>query len=222
MKTTKILTIAIILFGTQAWATRYDNQTWLNITLHGTVTQDSKWGAYLELQPRYSDKQQEVFETLLRPAVYYKTDQYGTYHIGYLSRTNADNKEVEKRYWAQWSQTFNADSLKFFGRLRYELRDLSLSDKSQRLRVMGRLMKDDWVTFAGFKPLAAVELFYYFNDVEPSIKSGMKQSRNSIGLTRKFENQVTTEFLLTKNYIDSATAEDQDNNVLQIILIKEF
>ncbi len=221
MKKYKLFLFAIFIYSSNTLAVSYDNQMWLNLTLQGPLSSDSKWGAYLELQPRYSDKQQKVFETLLRPAIYYKTEDWGTFHLGYMSRTNSENKEIEKRYWTQWSKLMSYDSFKISSRARYEIRDLSLSDKSERFRLMGRLMKDDFSIY-DFKPLVAIELFFNLNDVSPSIKSGMKQSRNSIGLSRKFENKVTTEFLITKNYIDSATTEDQDNNVLQLILIKEF
>ncbi|MBY0451397.1 MAG: DUF2490 domain-containing protein [Bdellovibrionaceae bacterium] len=222
MKQLKLIIVSLLFNTTQAYAESYDNQVWLNVTLQGPLSTDSKLGASLELQPRYSDKQQQVFEALLRPALYYKTDELGTFHLGYLSRTNSDNKEIEKRYWTQWSKSYGLDSYKLFSRIRYEIRDLNLSDNSQRVRLMGRVLKNDLDIVYGYKPLVAVELFYNINDVNPSIKSGFKHSRNSVGLSRKFENNVTSEFLLTKNYIDSAIAEDQDNNVLQIILIKEF
>lgn len=222
MNKAKLLILILLISSTKAFAESYDNQLWLNVTLQGPLSTDSKLGASIELQPRYSDKRQETFETLLRPALYYKADDLGTFHLGYLSRSNSDNKEIEKRYWTQWSKSYGVESYKLFSRVRYEIRDLNLSDKSQRVRLMGRVLKDDLVLFYGFKPLAVVELFYNMNDVDSSIKSGFKQSRNSVGISRKFENMTTTEFLFTKNYIDSATAEDQDNNVLQIILTKEF
>ncbi len=221
MKKIKLFILLMVLVSTKSFGATYDNQIWLNLTLQGTFTNESKLGAYLEVQPRYSDKQQRNYETLLRPALFYKFDEIGTFHLGYLSRTNFENKEIEKRYWAQWSKTYGFENYKFSTRARYELRDLSLIDKSQRIRLMGRLLKDD-IDLYGYKPLVAVEIFYNLNDVNPSIKSGINQSRNSIGLSQKFESGLTSEFLITKNYIDSATAEGQDNNVLQIILIKEF
>ena len=119
MKKYKLFLFAIFIYSSNTLAVSYDNQMWLNLTLQGPLSSDSKWGAYLELQPRYSDKQQKVFETLLRPAIYYKTEDWGTFHLGYMSRTNSENKEIEKRYWTQWSKLMSYDSFKISSRARY-------------------------------------------------------------------------------------------------------
>lgn len=216
-----ILFTAIILFNLKTFATSYDNQLWLNLVAQGLITTESKIGAYIELQPRYSDKQKRNFEYLIRPAIYYKTDDYGAYHLGYLSRSNSEEKEIEKRYWAQWSKPFSLDNYTFTTRLRYEIRNLSLTKNSNRLRVMGRLLHNEFL-FSDLKPFVSVELFFNLNDVNPSIKSGMKQSRSFIGLSQKMAESYTLEYSYMKNYVDSATTEDQDNNVLMVSLVKDF
>jgi len=218
---TAALVFLCLTFRLQAWATSYDNLAWFNLTLQGPISKDPNIGAYLELQPRYSDNQKKTYETLLRPAFFYKTNDYGSYFLGYLTRLNGENREVEKRYWAQWLKSQSHNQFKFTGRARYEWRDLNLSKASQRLRLLLRLQNEELKLF-DFKPFIFSELFYNMNGVSSSIQPGMRQTRTGIGMSRLLSDSFTLEFAIMKNLINPPNTEDVDNNVLQITFIADF
>jgi hypothetical protein len=204
-----------------ASAKTFDDQIWTQFVVQGDFSTESQWGGYLELQPRYSFRQKKFFENLLRPAVYYKSENAGLFFVGYMSRFNSDIQENEKRYWAQWAGVEKIEKITLSGRVRYELRDLNLQSPSHRTRFFGRVMTKE-LSFYGFNPFLAVEVFYNLNSVGSSIETGFQQLRNSVGVSRKFEGELTFEAAYTRNSIDSAQSPDQDNNVLQFSLIKNL
>ncbi|MFN9068485.1 MAG: DUF2490 domain-containing protein, partial [Bdellovibrionales bacterium] len=89
----------VLLFTSISKATVNDSQIWTLLTVQGKITPESQFGAYLELQPRYSENSKDMFETLWRPALFYKTENSGSFFLGYLQRFNSDNKQIELRYW---------------------------------------------------------------------------------------------------------------------------
>ncbi|MFN8847756.1 MAG: DUF2490 domain-containing protein [Bdellovibrionales bacterium] len=214
----------VLLFTSISKATVNDSQIWTLLTVQGKITPESQFGAYLELQPRYSENSKDMFETLWRPALFYKTENSGSFFLGYLQRFNSDNKQIELRYWTQWLNRYSFEDRDVTVRVRLEQRDVNNFDKeSMRARLMVRAVEKS-IVVAGANPFGFVELFQNLNSVRApgnGADSGFQQSRLILGLTRNFDN-ISADIGYLKNYIDISSAGIQDNNALFLALGYNF
>lgn len=194
-----------------------DGQQWLSLSAQGLIVK-SNFGGYFEAQARRSDRQEKVYEYLIRPAVYYKSESSGSFFVGQLKRFDYASKENENRYWVQWLKTFDAENLKITSRFRQEYREIKTIDEiSQRSRLLLKGVWDKFPVGYDWKPFLASEIFYNWNDAGP-IKKGLQQSRNSIGLGKSVTSTLFLEAFYMAQIINNPAREDQLNHNLVLSL----
>ncbi len=219
----KILVITSLFFSSLAFSYDDDTQIWLNLTAQSQLKVDSGFNGYLEMQVRRSNEEQKIYEYLIRPAVFYKTDQLGSFFIGTLKRFDYATKENENRHWFQWSDSFKFDSNKLTLRLRQEHRDIkNIPEISWRTRLQVRFQNDNLTFFESFKPFLATELFYNLNEANKNLPVGLRQSRTAMGVNHKMTDQLQLEISYIGIIINNVDREDNFNHVLNTALTLSF
>lgn len=194
------------------YAYEEDGNQWLSATAQGSI--QSNVGGYIEGQARRSDRQEKVYEYLLRPAFYYKTENLGSVFVGTLKRFDYNNQENENRHWVQWIQSYDMSCFKITTRFRQEHRDIKSVDQiSHRSRLMVRVVSDEFSIGSQWKPFIATELFYNWNDAG-SLKKGLQQSRNSVGAGMPVSSILTLEASYMIQILNNPFKEDQLNHNL--------
>ena len=205
-----LLSLFFFLSGGIANAYEEDGQQWLVITAQSVS--NSGLGGYLELQSRRSQRLERINEYLLRPAIFYKSENSGFFFLGTLKRFDYAASENENRHWVQWLNTFNAENLKLTTRFRQEYRDIrNVEAVSHRSRLMLKGSSDDFSLGYGWKPFLATELFYNWNDAG-LLKQGLHQSRNSMGIGKTLNVSLTLEASYMAQVLNNSGREDQLNH----------
>ena len=211
-----LINLFFLLSAGTANAYEEDGQQWLVITAQSVSA--SGWGGYLELQSRRSNRQEKIFEYLLRPAFFYKSENTGSFFVGTLKRFDYTAKENENRHWVQWLNTFNTDNLKLTSRFRQEYRDIKNVDAiSHRSRLLLKAYADDFSVGYGWKPFLATELFYNWNDAG-SLKQGLHQSRNLIGVGKGVSSSLSLEAFYMAQVLNNSGRENQLNHSIVLSL----
>ncbi|MBC7754620.1 MAG: DUF2490 domain-containing protein [Moraxellaceae bacterium] len=207
-----LIKLIFILSPVAVQAYEEDGNQWLSLTAQGII--QSNLGGYIEGQARRSNRQEKVYEYLLRPAFYFKTENSGSFFVGTLKRFDYKTEENENRQWIQWLKSYNLNSFKITTRFRQEYRDLKSVDQiSHRSRLMLRGASDEISIGSHWKPFLASELFYNWNDAG-SLKKGLQQSRNSIGAGTSLGSMVTLEASYMLQILNNSVKEDQLNHNL--------
>lgn len=210
----------IIFSSLIAHAYEEDGHQWVILTGQGMINSD--FGGYLEMQARRSDRQDKVYEYLIRPAIYYKTEKSGSYFLGTLKRFDDKSHENENRHWLQWLTFFNLESFKITSRFRQEFRDIkSIKDISHRSRLMLRATSESFTLKDSWKPFVASEIFYNWNDAG-TLKKGLHQSRNSIGISNSVNSVLTIETAYMLQILNHSHRENQMNHNLVLSLITQL
>jgi hypothetical protein len=201
----------ILILSIKAYSVE-DTQQWLNVTVQGSAT--PVIGYYVESQFRRSEDQDRFFEKFVRPAIFFKTEDSGSFFLGTMKRFDSGDREVETRHWLQYLYPYQ----NFSFRLRFEQRDLnSLSRNSDRLRLFGRI-NGQKLYFEKFKPFASLELFHNLNGVSPSIQSGFAQSRTMLGFSSKLGEQLALEASYLNQKLMLPNRPDETNHVMNFVL----
>lgn len=208
----------LILYSSSLQAT-VDHQQWPNLTVQGIVLEEKPIGVFLETQARRSDDQDEFYEKFVRPALYYSSQNRGSFFLGTMKRFDSENNEVETRNWLQWLYPVST-STSF--RVRFERRDLrDQSQLSERLRLSGRFNGQDLLVGL-LRPFVGLEIFHNFNQVGQNIKPGFAQSRFVLGLSKKLSEHLQFEGSYLNQHIHQPRRSDQTNHVLNLVLNVTF
>lgn len=224
MKFSQVLIFCLFSIQLKALAVEADAQQWFNFTVQGLVAEKNPMGIYFEAQARRSDRQNEIYESLLRPALYFKSEDYGSFFVGTLSRLNDEQRLVETRHWVQWlmQPEFGGDDYRNVLRVRLEQRDFENHEPhSNRLRVMARTMHTSFLN-SNWRVFGSLELFYHFNQASENLKTGLSQSRTSLGVSFPVDKIVTFELSYMNMYVFNRQSSDQMNHVLNTALNINF
>lgn len=170
-----------------------DNQFWGQFITMGRPIKDQPFGVFFEYQGRVSDRQDRLYESFIRPALYYQLNDKVSLWAGYLSLRRDDFDEIEQRPWQQLNYSEKIEGWSLLLRLRQEQRLFEFpvragADTSailHRTRVMLRanapiVSEGEWYAFL---PLIQNELFFNLNDHDRGV-AGYQQNRAFLGFSK--------------------------------------
>lgn len=215
--------IASLLIAMPYWAQA--NEDW-GIWVSNTFQTDfggSKYLAFVEIQPRTRNDNENLSQVIVRPIFGYKLTKEISLWLGYAwqgeytpSRgdkfSNATNDIVQQLQWAH-----NIDSQwNFQYRLRVEQRFFADDDVAHRIRQRFRLtytIPDTQVYLISFD-----ELFLYVNDLNDSprasqVQQGVNQNRLYAGLGYKINQHVNVDTGYQLQYVNNFGRPDLFNHV---------
>jgi hypothetical protein len=224
LKSAQVLVFCLLSIQLKALAVEADAQQWLNLTAQGIVSEKTPVGLYFEAQARRSNHEDEIYESLIRPAVYYQTENYGSFFFGTLSRLNHEQRKVETRHWVQWlaQPEFGQADYRHVFRLRLEQRDFeNNTEDSNRIRMMVRTLHTS-ILSSQMRPFGSLELFYHLNRASANLQPGLSQSRTSLGLSVPLGRITTLEVSYLNMYIFNRQDAEQVNHVVNMALNINF
>lgn len=218
------LLCAVLLFGSFS---AYANEDW-GIWVSNTYQTDfggSNYLAFLELQPRTKNDNENLQQLIVRPLLGYKLNKEWSIWLGYTwqgeytpSRGdkfgNATNDVMQQ---VQWVHDIN-EQWNFQYRGRLEQRFFADSDDvGLRMRHRFRLtytIPDTHVYLIGFD-----EFFHYLNDIndgsprEGQVQSGVNQNRLYAGFGYKFNKHINADTGYQLQYVNNYGKQDLFNHV---------
>lgn len=203
-------------------ATTSDSQQWLSLTAQGQITESNPVGFYLETQFRRSNNLNQIYESVLRPALFYKTANHGSFFLGTMKRYGPSQQDLETRHWLQWLESYEISDFKTRVRLRFEQRQIDkVTDESFRARVLARISHSK-MAFDRFSPFFQIELFHNLNSVNSNIKAGPSQTRTALGVSTKVNSFINADIGYQNVSIYNMTRESEVNHVLNMGLSVSF
>lgn len=216
-------TLMMSLFGLAVSATSQasDNSgIWVSNTLQ-TDFGGSHYLAFLELQPRSKNDNEDFSQLIIRPFVGYKVNKNLSLWLGFAWQGEYDPKNefdlatkdiVEQ---VQWSDNITP-ALNFQYRFRLEQRFFQDADLSHRMRHRFRVQYS--VPDSKLYLLAFDELFVYFNSVnsgrlEHSVQTGVNQNRSYVGIGYKLSTGINIDTGYQLQYVNNFGTEDIYNHV---------
>lgn len=208
-----------LLAATGAQAT--DNSgIWVSSTLQ-TDFGGSNYLAFLEVQPRSKNDNNDFSQLIIRPFVGYKVTKQLQLWLGFAWQGEYDDKNkfdlatkdiIEQ---VQWINDFTP-ALNFQYRFRLEQRFFEDADLSHRMRHRFRVqysIPDTKLFLVAFD-----ELFVYFNSVnsgrlEHSVQAGINQNRSYVGVGYKLTSNINVDTGYQLQYVNNFGTQDVFNHV---------
>jgi hypothetical protein len=183
----------------------------------------SNYLAFLEIQPRTKNDNENLQQLIIRPLLGYKVSKEWSLWLGYTWQgeytpshkdkfDNATNDIVEQ---VQWSHDFSPEvNFQYRGRLEQRLFADS-SDVGHRTRHRFRLtytIPDTHVYLIGFD-----ELFLYLNDINTGpratlVQAGINQNRSYVGIGYKFNKHINVDTGYQFQYVNFFGGKEDLNN----------
>lgn len=214
------LCISVVLIFATASHAKNSSGIWVSNT-YQTDFGGSRYLAFLELQPRSKNDNNEFAQLIVRPFIGYKVTQNFQLWLGFAWQGEYDasndfdlaTKDLVQQ--AQWTHNFNPQ-VNFQYRFRQEQRFFEDADLSHRMRHRFRLQYNfpDSKAFL----VAFDELFIYFNSLnnsrlEHSVQAGVNQNRSYVGIGYKLTPYLNLDTGYQLQYVNNFGSADLFNHV---------
>lgn len=216
----KILALSLGLLAASASQASDNSGIWFSSTFQ-TDFGGSNYLAFLELQPRSKNDNNNFSQLIIRPFVGYKLNKQLQLWLGfawqgeYSDQDGFDlaTKDIVEQ--VQWGDDI-LPNVNFQYRFRLEQRFFEDADLSHRMRHRFRLQYS--IPDSQFFLVAFDELFVYFNSVnegrlEHSVQAGVNQNRSYVGVGYKVTPNVNMDVGYQLQYVNNFGTEDVFNHV---------
>lgn len=213
----------VALAGALSPLAHAENQIWTSIGLETGLSENSQWGASLDINSRY-EPDGELSRLELRPGLTYElkngVELAGGYYYGHTNQTGEDRNE--HRLWQQASYDIGANwGLEFSGRTRIEQRYREGFDDTGA-RIRQRLTADFPIEGTPLTLSAGPEIYYELIETDWGADQGFSELRTEA----KLEWAVSDTLDLSFGYLNQLEIEqngpDTTNHHILVGLSKDF
>jgi len=200
-----------------------DPGIWLILSATGqfdSPAEASRWHWWFDGQARYFDRENDVDQYLLRPAVGYKLTEQTSAWLGVASIVTMDelgNRREERRLWQglSWSRELgNGKKLALRTRIAERRRDTGDGTAvwlRQRVALTIPVPNRDNIAWA-----IALEPFIDFRDTEWGANTGLSQFRSSVGARFRLRDRLSLESGYMNQYFPRDDQRDVSNHLVYL------